>query len=153
MGQCTPSTKREKATSSIHRKACTNAASRVASQRRLKHRAAAQVKAATTSVCPLGKLEPQYHCVSHRAGRVRPTRLLATLPQFSQCLYQLAEIMCQCADKARRRSTSLCHRHRNRLIVNIKSHIERLDLKGSPCRCLGRSQRRLMERHRNPRES
>ena len=35
-------------------------------------------KAATTSVWPLGKLEPQYHSVSHSAGRARPTAVLTT---------------------------------------------------------------------------
>src|ERR1700704_3549503 len=35
--------------------------------------AAAAANAATTRVCPLGKLEPQYHCVSHSVGRLRLT--------------------------------------------------------------------------------
>ena len=34
--------------------------------------AADVAKAAITSVWPLGKLEPQYHCTSHSAGRSRP---------------------------------------------------------------------------------
>ena len=34
--------------------------------------------AATISVCPLGKLDPQYHSVSHRLGRERPTTAFRT---------------------------------------------------------------------------
>src|SRR5436190_9326988 len=38
----------------------------------------AVASAATTSVWPLGKLDPQYHCVSQRAGRARPTAAFST---------------------------------------------------------------------------
>ena len=78
VGQCTPSTRREKATRQIHRIAVHNTNSRTPGQILLMQRAAAIPNAATTRVCPLGKLEPQYHSVSHSAGRTRPTAVLTT---------------------------------------------------------------------------
>ena len=33
----------------------------------------AVANAAVLSVCPLGKLDPQYHVVLHSSGRARPT--------------------------------------------------------------------------------
>ena len=38
----------------------------------------AKAKAATTKVCPLGKLEPQYQAVSHNSGRALATTVLST---------------------------------------------------------------------------
>jgi hypothetical protein len=68
VGQCTPSTRREKATRQIHKIAIDSANSRAAGQILLMQRAAAMPNAATKRVCPLGKLDPQYHSVSHGAG-------------------------------------------------------------------------------------
>ena len=76
VGQCTPNTSRESATSVIHTIAKASARLRDAGWIRITHNAAAVANAATTSVCPLGKLEPQDQVVSHSAGRTRPISIL-----------------------------------------------------------------------------
>ncbi len=78
LGQCTPSTRRENATRKIHKIATETENLRAAGQILLMQKAAATANAATTRVCPLGKLEPQYHSVFHSAGRTRPTAILTT---------------------------------------------------------------------------
>ena len=78
VGQCTPSTSREMATSVVHKIAIDSARWCDAGRMRLAHSAAVVANAATASVCPLGMLEPQYHSVSHSAGRSRPTTVLIT---------------------------------------------------------------------------
>src|SRR6267378_1216605 len=78
VGQCTPSTSRETGTRDIHRIAIDSASLRAAGLIRLAQRAAAVANAATTRVCPLGKLEPQYASVSQSAGRALPTSVLTT---------------------------------------------------------------------------
>lgn len=75
-GQCTPSTRRETATRPVHNTASASARFPARRQIRTTHNAAAVENAAVLSVCPLGKLEPQYHCDSHNAGRARPTMAL-----------------------------------------------------------------------------
>ena len=58
VGQCTPSTSRDMATRPIHRIATGSARLRADGQIRVRPMTAAVAKAATASVCPLGKLEP-----------------------------------------------------------------------------------------------
>ncbi len=72
-GQGTPSTRRETAIRLVHSTASAIARLPARGQMRATHNAAAVANAAVLSVCPLGKLEPQYHCASHNAGRARPT--------------------------------------------------------------------------------
>jgi hypothetical protein len=72
VGQCTPSTSRDTPTSSVHANASTITVTRSLGHRWPTTSAADVAKAAITSVWPLGKLEPQYHCTSHSAGRSRP---------------------------------------------------------------------------------
>ena len=76
VGQWTPNTNRDVATRDIHIMAINNAGLRMFGLIRLTQRAVDVAKAATSRVCPLGKLEPQYHSVSHSVGRARLTNVL-----------------------------------------------------------------------------
>lgn len=59
VGQCTPRTRRERATRPIQQMAIATANGFAEGQARFTQRAIAVANAATTSVCPLGKLAPQ----------------------------------------------------------------------------------------------
>jgi len=59
VGQCTPNTKRDVATRDIHIMATNSAGLRMFGLIRLTQRAVDVANAATSRVCPLGKLEPQ----------------------------------------------------------------------------------------------
>ena len=72
-GQWTPRTRRETATSEVQIAAMTIAKLPHRGQIFPIHCAAAVDNADVPSACPLEKLDPRYHCVSHKAGRVRST--------------------------------------------------------------------------------
>lgn len=78
MGQCTPSTSREAPTRKIHTIAMVRDAFPSCGRIRIVQIAAAIAMPATASVCPLGKLEPQYVGASHNEGRSRPTKVFIT---------------------------------------------------------------------------
>ena len=80
-GQCTPRTRREIATRPVHSMANDIAGFAARGQIRATHNAAAAATVAVLRVCPLGKLEPQYHC-----ARCRSTPGCRRLPpSFEQC--------------------------------------------------------------------
>lgn len=101
-GQCTPSTRREIATRPVHDTANAIAKLPVRGQIRATHRAAAVENAAVLRVCPLGKLEPQYHCVSHNSGRARPTMVFR--PQTSSMAVATDMITNNASKRCRKKS-------------------------------------------------
>src|SRR5437016_1358095 len=78
VGQCTPSTNRDHPTKSTQSKAITRMSLTLSGQIGLRHRVKAMAKQVVSNVCPLGKLVPQYHRVSHNAGRSLPVRSFST---------------------------------------------------------------------------
>jgi len=76
VGQCTPSTRRERPTKKIHKVARMMAGDWASGLIFSTQSVAAVAKVATASVCPLGKLAPQYQSVSHSDGRSRATAVL-----------------------------------------------------------------------------
>ena len=75
-GQCAPRTRRESATSNVQPNAKAIAHPAERGHSRAAHKARAVARAAVCKVCPLGKLDPQYHWDSHKAGRARPVAVL-----------------------------------------------------------------------------
>ena len=69
VGQCTPIRRREYPTRMTHEIAIASVIPCAAGRTRPTHTTAAVANAAVASVWPLGKLDPQYHAVSHRSGR------------------------------------------------------------------------------------
>ena len=102
-GQWTPSTRRETATRPVHVTASNIAKLPARGQSRATHNAAAVENAAVVRVCPLGKLEPQYHCASHNAGRARPT--MAFITQTTS-VAAIGDAPTSTASKRRRATTS-----------------------------------------------
>src|SRR6185295_8109166 len=77
----------------------------------------AVANAATTSVCPLGKLDPQYQSVSHRSGRARPT---AALRRYTARAPLTTETVSKSASKrrfAQRNATPMISRRGSRIFA------------------------------------
>ena len=73
VGQCTPSTKRDRLIRLTHSTDNGSATRPDFGQMRTAIKVKAVTKAVVLSVCPLGKLDPQYQVVLHNSGRARPT--------------------------------------------------------------------------------
>ena len=73
VGQCTPNTKRDNPMRPIHTTASGKLTKRDLGQICAVPMTNAVANAAVLSVCPLGKLDPQYQAALHSSGRERPT--------------------------------------------------------------------------------
>lgn len=115
-GQWTPSTRREMATKPVHSTASAIALLPARGQIRATHSAAAVANPAVLRVCPLGKLDPQYHCASHNPGRARPT--MAFMPQTTSVAV-ITDAAMSTASKRRRATSSATAARAERGIRNL----------------------------------
>ena len=77
VGQCTPKTSRDSPIRQIQIAASSSVTLRKRGQMRPALSASAVANAAVLSVCPLGKLDPQYQSLLQSSGRERCTKPLS----------------------------------------------------------------------------